>query len=108
MLADALAFLAAFIRTHVHEICFGITAVTLTLAGPKINGGLKQIVRKLNWLLRYAAFVVLCTAGYTFLSQIIYRGLLHLLHGLTNLMLVLVTLGLYLLLAWVAKEQKVI
>ena len=108
MFSTALAYLASFIRTYLHEICFGITAITLTLAGPKINGNLKKLVRKFHWLLRYVAFVILCTAGYTFLSQIIYRGLKYLLHGLSNPLLVVVTIGVYLLLAWIAKEQKII
>lgn len=108
MLSTALAYLASFIRTYLHEICFGITAVTLTLAGPRINAGLRKLVRKFHWLLRYVVFVILCTAGYTFLSQIIYRGVKQLLTGLSNPLIVLVTLGLYLLLAWIAKEHKAI
>jgi hypothetical protein len=106
MLSSAIAYLTSFIRTNLHEIAFGITAVTMVLAGPHINRNIQSIVRNLHWLLRYAVFVLLCTGGYALLSQAIYRGVKHVLHSLSNPLLIIVTAGVYLLLAWVAKGQK--
>jgi hypothetical protein len=108
MLTSALAYLAAFIHTNLHAICLGITAVTLSLATPKLKGSIKRLVKNLHWLLRYAAYILVCTVGYTFLAQIIFRGIKQLLHGLSNPMIIIVTLAIYLLLAWIAKEQKAI
>ena len=108
MLTTALSYLASFIRTYLHEISFGITAVSLMLFGPHINGSLRRLVRKFHWLLRYATFVLLCTVGYTFLLQAVYRGVKHFLQSCSNPLLVVVTLASYLLLAWVAHEQKAI
>lgn len=78
------------------------------LFGPAINAGVNRLLRKLHWLLRYCFFVLLCTAGYVFLSQAIYLGIKNLLAGRSSLTLVIVTLGIYLVLAWIAKEQKAI
>ena len=108
MLTAALFYCASFIRTYIHEICFGITAVTLMLFGPGINNSVRRLTRKLHWLLRYTVFVVLCTGGYVFLSQAIYRATKHLLLMCSKPFLVFVTVGIYLVLAWIAKEQKAI
>ena len=108
MLATALAYLASFIRTYVHEVSFGITAVSLMLFGPHINDSVRRLTRKFNWFIRYSVFVLLCSGGYTVLAQLIYRGVKQLLCTSTNSLVVLIASGLYLILAWVAKEHKAI
>lgn len=108
MLATALSYIAAFIRTYLHQICFGITAVTLMLAGPHINAVIRSLVKKLHWVVRYAVFILVCTAGYVFLAQFLYQTVLRLLRGCTSGMLVAATAGIFLFLAWIAKEQRAI
>ena len=108
MTTTVLQYMASFIRTYVHEISFGITAVTLMLFGPHLNRSVRRLTRKLAWYVRYAVFILLCTGGYTVLAHVIYRGVAELIRSSTNLLAVVVTLGLYLLLAWIAKEQKAI
>jgi hypothetical protein len=108
MLATALDYLASFIRTYVHEISFGITAVSLMLFGPHINRSVRRLTRKFNWIIRYGVFVLLCSGGYTVLAQLVYRGVKQLIRASSNPMAIVTTLGLYLLLAWAAKEQKAI
>ena len=108
MFQTATAYLASFIRTYRHEIAFGITAVTLMLFGPHINGSVKRLTRKFNWFIRYAVFVLLCTGGYTVCAQVIYRGVRQLIRTSSDLLVIVITVGLYLILAWVAKEQKAI
>ncbi len=108
LLADALDYCAIFIRNHLNQICFGITAVTIMLFGPNINGTTRHLTRKLNWILRYGVFVILCTVGYTFLSQAIFQGTRRLLLSCSSPLLVAATAGIYLVLAWIAKEQKAI
>lgn len=97
---------ALFIRHHLQEICFGITAVSLMLFGPIFNGTVKHITRNLHWLLRYVVFVLLCTVGYVSLAKGMYDGIRNLLLMLSRPALVFVTLGIYLALAWIAKQQK--
>ncbi|HEX3019447.1 MAG TPA: DUF3392 family protein [Chitinispirillaceae bacterium] len=106
MLSQYIHWLAKYIHSHIQEICFGITAVTLMVAGPSINGLLKHITRSMHWFFRYVFFVILCTAGYGFLSQVIYHGLKSWLRGQSGLMLVIWTCAIYLILAWFAKRFK--
>jgi len=108
MVATAIAYIAAFIRTYLHQISFGITAVALMLAGPHVNAVIRSLVKKLHWVVRYAIFILVCTAGYVFLSQFLYQTVLRLLRGCSSGMLVASTAGIFLFLAWIAKEQKAI
>lgn len=98
--------LAKYIRAHIQEICFGITAVTLVVAGPSINGLFRQITKSMHWFFRYLLFIILCSVGYGVLSQVIYRGVRNWLQGQSSILLVLWTAAIYLLLAWLAKKQK--
>ncbi|MCX7726715.1 MAG: DUF3392 domain-containing protein [Chitinispirillaceae bacterium] len=110
MLADFINYTALFIRNHISEICFGITAVTMMLFGPKINGTIRKLIKKLHWLLRYAIFILVCTVGYTFISHVIFQGTKNLLLMFFKQrpLFVMITIGIYLVLAWIAKEQKAI
>lgn len=38
MIDQYILSIAKYIRAHMQEVCFGITAVTLVIAGPSING----------------------------------------------------------------------
>jgi hypothetical protein len=96
---------ARLLRTYLSEVCFGITAVALILAGPAINGFFSRLTEKLHWILKYLLFVLLCTVGYGVLTQVVYQGLKHWMVRQHNLLLVLVTLGIYLVLAFLAKKQ---
>lgn len=108
MVTTLLLSCASFIRTYIDEVCFGITAVTLMLFGPGINSSVRRLTRRLNWFLRYSVFVLLCTGGYIFFSQAIFRATKHLLLICSRPLLVFLTAGIYLVLAWIAKEQKAI
>jgi hypothetical protein len=96
---------ANLIRKHLPEICFSITAVSLMLAGPVINGMIERMMQKFHWLLRYLVFVIMCTVGYGFLTHLLYRGVKHWFSYQQNLALVLITVGIYLVLAFFAKKQ---
>jgi hypothetical protein len=97
--------IAGLIRQHLSEICFGITAVSLILAGPAINGFVQRLTQKFHWLIRYLVFVLMCTAGYGFLAQVIYRGLKHWLTSQRSLSLILIATLIYLVLAFFARKQ---
>lgn len=98
--------IASVIRHHLDEVVFGITSVTLVLAGPYINGLLKQITCKMNWFLRFILYVFLCCAGYGFLTHFLYQLLIKTFVHFESYLLVIVTLLSYLVLAWFAKRQK--
>jgi hypothetical protein len=97
--------IANLIRQHLPEICFSITAVSLMLAGPAMNGMIERLMQKFHWLLRYLVFVLMCTIGYGFLTQLAYHGIKSWFSYQRNLALVLITAGIYLVLAFFAKKQ---
>jgi hypothetical protein len=103
---DPIQFAAVFIRHHLSDVCFSITAVTLILAGPTINGFVAQITRRMHWFVRYLVFVLMCSIGYGALIQILYRGLSYWLIRQYGFMLVLFTVVIYLVLAYFARKQK--
>jgi hypothetical protein len=98
-------FTAGLIRQHVSEVCFGITAVILILAGPAINGFVQRLTQRFHWLVRYLVFVLMCTAGYGFLTQVIYRGLMRWFSCQRSLALILSVTFIYMLLAFFARKQ---
>ncbi|MBN1758474.1 MAG: DUF3392 family protein [Chitinispirillaceae bacterium] len=108
MVETLLNYIASFIRLYRNEISFGITAVTLMLFGPHLNRSVRRLTRKFAWYVRYAVFILLCTGGYTVLAHVIYSGVIQLIRSSSNLLAVVIILGCYLLLAWIAKEQKAI
>jgi len=103
---DPILYVAKLIRPNLSEVCFGMTAVALILAGPYINEFVTRVTDKLHWLARYLAFVLMCTVGYGALTQILYRGLKHWLTGQSAFALVTFTIVIYLVLAYFARKQK--
>jgi hypothetical protein len=98
-------YIANLIRQHLSEVCFGITAVVLILAGPAINEFVQRLTKSFNWFVRYLVFLLMCTIGYGFLTQVIYRSLKHWLVYQKGLALILLTVGIYLVLAFFARKQ---
>ena len=98
-------YIANLIRQNLSEVCFGITAVSLILAGPAINEFVQRLTTSFNWIVRYLVFLLMCTIGYGFLTQVIYRSLRHWLVCQKGLALILLTVGIYLVLAFFARKQ---
>jgi hypothetical protein len=98
--------LSTFIRHHLPEAVFGITTVTLVLAGPYLNSLVKKATSNMHWLLRFVVFVLVVCAGYGFLAHLLYITVKNWFLHMNNLTLVLSTLISYLILAWVAKQQR--
>lgn len=102
---DPIAVVAEFLRLHIAGVTFGMTAVSLMLAGPVINGGVQRAVQRFHWLVRYAIFVLLCTVGYGFLTNLLYRGLARWLLYQQSLHLIIIVTVIYLALAFFARKQ---
>jgi Protein of unknown function (DUF3392) len=94
------------IRNHLQEVVFGITTVTMVLAGPYINSLLKTIPARFHWVLRFISYIILCCAGYGFLTHYLYQTLIKLFVKLESIPLVVITIASYLILAWLAKQHK--
>ena len=102
---DPIMSCASLIRNHISDVSFSMVAVGLMLAGPAINRFVRKTIEKLHWSLRYLLFVIICSAGYGFLTKIAYQGLRHWLAGQRAVWLVLFTVAIYLALAWFARKQ---
>ncbi|NLG18263.1 MAG: DUF3392 family protein [Fibrobacter sp.] len=106
MINDIINSTAHLIRTNLQEICLSITAICMVLFGPHINSFVKTATNKFNWFFRYFIFILLVTAGYGALTQIIFKGLRVWMAGLANQLLVIATAVIFLTLALIAKQQK--
>ena len=104
-MSHPIMYFAGLIHQNMSEVCFGITAVSLILAGPAINGFVQRLTASFHWLVRYLFFVLMCTVGYGLLTQVIYRGLKQWLVHQGGLTLILIATGIYLVLAFFAKKQ---
>jgi hypothetical protein len=99
---------AHWMRNHLSEIAISITAMILVVAGPYINAGLKKLTGTLNWLLRYALFVLLSTVGYGLITHFSLRTLRSMLFSLGKWELLAVVAGAHLVLAWLLKRDRAI
>ena len=97
---------ATLIRHHLPEVVFGITTVSLVLAGPYLNSIVKKTTNSIHWLLRFIVFVIVVCVGYGFLAHLLYITVKSWFLHMNNLTLVIATLTSYLVLAWIAKQQK--
>jgi hypothetical protein len=103
---DWLDFPAHWMRRHIPEMAFSITAMLLVVSGPSVNAGLKNMTRKFHWLLRYCLFVILTTLGYGLVGNFILQKTRGVLWTLSDGLLVGLVLGLHLLLAWMLKRDR--
>jgi hypothetical protein len=103
---DVLVSLGRFIRSHGNEACVGISAVVLMLVGPRITHWFLSVVKSLHWIVRYVLVILLITAGFGTLSNIIFRVSKRYLMELNNTELVFWTLAVFLLLGLVARNEK--
>jgi hypothetical protein len=97
-----------WMRGHLTEIAFSITAMILVVGGPYINAGMKSLSQKLHWVLRYALFVLLSTAGYGLITNFGLRNMRGFLLRLGNWQLLAAVLAAHLILAWLLKRDKAI
>lgn len=56
--------LSGFLRPHLSGIGVVLISMLLVLYGAEINKLVKHLVRRWHWLLRYCAFIALCSVGY--------------------------------------------
>lgn len=90
---------AQFLRLHLTSISVGIIATLLMLWGDAINGFFKKITRKIPFAGRFALFVVLCSAGYAFLSSQLVRCFRFFLKSQADLPLIGIIAGSFIVLA---------
>lgn len=97
---------ARFLRFHMASISVGIVATFLMIYGSKINGFFKKITRSIPFIGRFALFVVLCSAGYAFVSSQAARYFKYFLLSQKDLPLIGIVAGSFILLAILAYRGK--
>lgn len=97
---------ADFLRVHLSSISIGLIATLLTIYGAHINGYFRKITKSLPFIARFALFVVLCSAGYAFLSSQAVKLLRSFLWQQKDITLILIISGAFLVLAFLAKNGK--
>ena len=97
---------ANFLRVHMDSISIGLVATLLIIYGGHINAYFKKITRSLPFLGRFALFVLLCSAGYAFLSSQAVTLLKMLLRGQADLPLIGIIAAAFVLLAFCARSGK--
>lgn len=97
---------ADFLRFHMDSISIGLVATLLVIYGETINNYFKRITRSIPFIGRFALFIVLCSAGYAFLTSQLVRYLKLFLQGQADLPLIGITIGAFLILAFLARSGK--
>lgn len=97
---------ADFLRDHLSSISVGLVATLITIYGAHINGYFRKITKSIPFVARFALFIVLCSAGYAFLSSQAVRYLRIFLIQQKDIPLILIISGAFLVLAFLARNGK--
>ena len=98
--------LANFLRIHMDSISVGLVATVLMIYGAYINNYFKKITRSIPFIGRFALFILLCSAGYAFLSSQLAKLIKMFLHGQPDLPLIGIVAGAFIVLAFCARSGK--
>ena len=97
---------ANFLRVHLDSIAVRLVATLLMIYGASINNYFKRITKSIPFVGRFILFVVLCSVGYAFACSQMVRLLKMGLRQLSDLPLIGVVAGCFILLAFLAKSGK--
>ncbi|MBO5532263.1 MAG: DUF3392 family protein [Fibrobacter sp.] len=97
---------ADFLRLHMDSISVGLVATVLMIYGAYINNYFKKITRSIPFVGRFALFVILCSAGYAFMSSQAVRFLKMFLRSQADLPLIGIIAGAFIVLAFCARSGK--
>ena len=107
-LASFLHPAAVFFRPHLEAISIGIAATLLIIYGDSINGFFRRQTLALNFVVRFALFVLLCSIGYALLTAQLVKLLHGYLSGMNDCNLVITVVAAFLILAFLARAGKAV
>jgi di/tricarboxylate transporter len=102
------SFGAVWMRNHLSEISFSITAILFVVGGPLLNSGMKSFTQKLHWLFRYGIFVLLTTVGYGLLTNYSLHFMRGFLIRMNDVQLLIFVFSFHLFMAWLLKRDRAI
>lgn len=88
------------------EIILVFIGTVLGVFGDDINKALMKKIKKRNFLIRFSAFVALCTAGYGFITLFVGKFLFKYMRQMENIWLVLSIVGLFLMIGLIAEGKN--
>jgi len=97
---------ALFLKDHLPSIAVGIVATVLAIYGNAINGFVRKQTRSMHFIARFSLFVLLCSAGFGFISSQAVKILRDFLQRLPDLQLVGAVVGAFILLGFLARAGK--
>ncbi len=97
---------ALFFREHLASISVGLVATVLVIYGGTLNAFFRKLTRKMHFFARFTLFVLLCSAGYGFLSSQAVKLTKTVLLGLPDTHLVGAVILAFVLLGFLARAGK--
>ncbi|HBC89678.1 MAG TPA: hypothetical protein DCZ94_22290 [Lentisphaeria bacterium] len=94
------------VRGHLMEIMLVFVGTVLSVYGGDINKALMKKIKKENFFVRFGTFVALCAVGYGFIALIIGKVLVKYMGQLSNIWLLCVIAGLFILIGLIAEEKN--
>jgi len=94
------------VRGHLLEIMLVFMGTVMSVYGGDINKALMKKIRKENFFIRFGIFVALCTAVYGFIAFVIGKILVKYMAQLSNVWLISVIAGLFILIGLIAEEKN--
>jgi len=105
-LTDILETISRWFRPYLAQLSFAMVATLLMIYGSDLCRRLKGLVSRYHFLIRLAAFVLLCSGGCVaitvFATRVINRNLV----SLSNELLGPVVIGLFLLIGTLAERKR--
>lgn len=97
---------AQFLREHLTSISIGIVSTVLVIYGNSIHRHIKKWMKGVPFFGRLILFIIICSAGYAFVSSQAVRYLKILLYSLTDAQLIFAVAGIFILMGFLAKSGK--
>jgi hypothetical protein len=104
--ARAAATVSRWVRPAIDAIALGIVATMLVIYGAPIGRLIKRGIRHFHFIIRLSILVLICSAGYTSLTVFSADIIAGALHGLDDLVLGPVVVGLFVGLGVLAERKR--
>ena len=101
-----IGYAASFLRSNLIYVAIGMVATAFAVFGVYLLKALKNMTRKMNFLIRFLIYIFVYAFGIGFLSALIVKFVAWWLGSLNNLNLALAVGLVFLLLGISAKLQK--
>ena len=103
---DIVSEIARHIRHYNGQIAFALVVTLLVIFGGEINRTIRKLVAGWNVMLRVLVFVIFCALGYGLLASWLTGFLQGQLRGLSNTVYLVVVIGSFVVLGWLAERGR--